>query len=130
MLGKNLAGEAEPRVEGVMQAVCLALLPRSEWRGPSTGQWAILVLTTHELRVFTTRSAGWNSSVLGAELLRVPRSEVARVTRRFSLNPLVKVFRLTLREGQGTTFRVGRGSWNQQGDVARAFTAFAARHRA
>jgi hypothetical protein len=125
MLSKTTVDEAEERVACPIRAACLVMSPDLERRGPwSGGPWSVLVLTTDELCAFSMRPAGWrrpNTSLLDTELMRVPLSAVDRLDRRPSINPMVKVFRLTFTDGRRMTVQVGRGSWNRYGDVIELF---------
>jgi len=122
-LGQRTVDEVEDRVEGVIQAACLVISPDLGYRW-SGRHWLVLVLTTDELSIFPPpRPTGWKSSVRGEELMRTPLSEVDRFDRRASFNPLTKGFSLAFTDGQRMTLWVARGSWNQRGDVSRAFAA-------
>lgn len=131
MLSKNAVAEAEERVEGPIQAACIVMSPDLERRGPwEGGPWSVLVLTTDELCVFSTRPAEWrrpNTSLLDTELMRVALSEVARFAPRFSIRPYVKACSLAFSDGRRMTLWVGRGSWNQHGDISRSLMAVGAR---
>ena len=119
---KRYFAKAEERVEAPIRGACFVTGPQVWQRG--IGPFSLLVLTADDLRVFSLRPAGWrhpNTDFLDTELMHVPLSAIDQLDRRPSINPFVKVFRLTFTGGKQLTLRAVRGG-NHGADVIARLT--------
>ena len=112
-------------MEAPILGACFVTGPQVWQRGIlSGGLFSLLVLTAADMRVFSLRPAGWrhpNTDLLDTELMQVPLSAIDRLDRRPSIDPFVKVFRLTFTDGRQLTLRAPRGG-NHGADVIERLT--------